>query len=112
MEYISYNGEKLGFYLDNYANNGNLYVSLYTQNNEDYADLSINLPNYLLEFEEEIVINGDVSSDLVKKLVDKGILIDTFKTAYSGFETYKVMYFNREIAKDYIIADYSFNCEE
>lgn len=112
MKYIKYKKEKLRFILDNYACNGALYVSLLTQDNEYYTDLSINIPDYMLEFEEEIIINNDTSNDLVEKLVDMGILIDMYKVAHSGFATYRVMYFNKELAKDYIAYDYSFGGEE
>lgn len=112
MKYIDYDKEKLGFYLDNYCSNGALFVNLSTNKGELYADLSINIDNYMYEFEEEIAINNDVSNNLVNKLIDMGILIDMHKNAYSGFSTYRVMYFNKDVAKDYIFEDYSFEGDD
>ena len=77
-----------------------------TNNGENYCDLSVNIPTYMLETDDEIIINGDTSNELVEKLEDLGILIDTYKIAISGFGRYKVMIFNEEMAKDYIKVDY------
>ena len=111
MKYITYGKEKLYFFLDNYANNGALYIGLCTKDNELYADLTINIPEYLFYAWNEIIINGDISSDLVKKLEKAGILEPTGKLTRSGFGTYKIMEFNFEKAKDYIGANYSFLME-
>ena len=105
MKTIKYGRYKLGLVLANYVNNGNLYIGLITGSGESFADLTINIPNYFFELKDEIIINGDVSNDLIKALEDLGILINTYKLAYSGFGRYKVMIFNYEIAKDYVVVD-------
>lgn len=94
--------------LNNYINNGNLYVGImyYDKEIEDYdlfSDLTINITDYMFELDDEIIINNDIPTDLVEKLEELGILIDTYKYAYSGFGAYKVMIFNKELAKDYIL---------
>lgn len=98
----------LCFTFNNYINNNRLYVGImyYDEEIEDYdlySDLTINITDYMLEFDDEIIINNDIPTDLVKKLEDLGILIDTYKYAYSGFSQYKVMIFNKDLAKDYVL---------
>ena len=106
MKAIKYKKYNLYFELANYNYGGNLYVGMITNNGESYCDLSVNIPTYMLETDDEIIINGDTSNELVEKLEDLGILIDTYKIATSGFGRYKVMIFNEEMAKDYIKVDY------
>lgn len=105
MKAIKHNKYNLYFELGNYSYGGNLYVGMITSNGESYCDLSVNIPTYMLETDDEIIINGDTSNELVEKLEDLGILIDTYKIALSGFGRYKVMIFNEEMAKDYIKID-------
>lgn len=103
MKTINYDNEKLNIIVDNYIDN-NLYVGLVTKNDlEVYADLTINIPTYMFEEDNEIIISGDIGNDLVEKMEKIGILTDTNKIACSGFGRYKVMLFNREKAKDYIL---------
>lgn len=106
MKTIKYTDEKLYITLGSYSYGGNLYVGMITDKGEDFCDLSVNIPTYMLETDEEIIINGDTSNELVETLEDLGILIDTYKVAFSGFGRYKVMIFNEEMAKDYIKFDY------
>lgn len=106
MKTINYGKEKLSLVIGNYECNGNLYVGLLTKDDESYSDITINIVDYLFELDNEVVINGDISNELVDKLEDLGILIDTYKMAFSGFGRYKVMIFNEEVAKDYIKYDY------
>lgn len=105
MNKIKYGKYKLNMVLSNYLHNNNLYIGLITGSGESFADLTINIPNYLFELDNEIVINGDIPNDLINVLEDLGILIDTYKFAYSGYGQYKVMYFNYDVAKDYISCD-------
>lgn len=106
MKAIKFNKENLYMVLGNYSSNNNLYIGLITKSGEDYCDLTINIPNYLFEFDDEVIINGDTSNELVEVLEDLGILVDTYKIAFSGFGRYKVMIFNEEVAKEYIKEDY------
>lgn len=106
MKIINYGKEKLSLVMGNYQCNGNLYIGMITDKGEDFCDLSINIPTYMLETDNEIIINGDTSNELVEKLEDLGILIDTYKVAFSGFGKYKVMIFNEKVAKDYVKVDY------
>lgn len=106
MKAVKYGKEKLYFTIGTYNYGGNLYVGMVNDKGEDFCDLSVNIPTYMLETDEEIIINGDISNELVEVLEDLGILIDTYKMAFSGFGRYKVMIFNEEMAKDYIKIDY------
>ena len=106
MNSIKYENEDLYLVLGNYSCNNNLYIGLITKRGEDYCDLTINIPNYLFEFDDEVIINGNTSNELVEVLEDLGILVDTYKIAFSGFGRYKVMIFNEEVAKEYIKEDY------
>lgn len=106
MEYIKYGKTNLCLILASYKNNGNLYVGLKTKSGEDYSDLTINIPMYMFETDNEIIINNDNSNELIETLEDLNILTDTFKYAYSGYARYKVMNFNKEVAKKYIKKDY------
>lgn len=106
MKTIKYADKKLYITLGSYSYGGNLYVGMITDKGEDFCDLSINIPTYMLETDNEIIINGDTSNKLVETLEDLGILIDTYKIALSGFGRYNVMIFNEEMAKDYIKFDY------
>ena len=106
MKAVKYDKEKLYFTIGTYSYGGNLYVGMITNKGEDFCDLSINIPTYMLETDNEIIINGDINNELVETLKDLGILIDTYKMAFSGFGRYKVMIFNEEMAKDYIKFDY------
>ena len=106
MKAIKYDKENLYLVLGNYSCNNNLYVGLIDKNGEDYCDLTINIPNYLFEFDDEVIISGDITNHLIETLEDLGILVDTYKIAFSGFGRYKVMIFNEEVAKEYIKIDY------
>lgn len=106
MKKIKYGKYNLYLVLGNYTYGKNLYVGIITSSGENYCDLSINIPTYLFETENEIIINNDISNDLVDKLEELGILTDTYKVAFSGYGRYRVMIFNEEIAKEYIKEDY------
>jgi hypothetical protein len=92
----------------NYVNNNRLYVGIMYYDTElkgyeIFSDLTINIPSYELKNDYEIVINNDTPIDLIEKLEDLGILLDTYDYAYSGFSQYKVMIFNKELAKEYML---------
>ena len=105
MKSIEYMNRKLYLSLSNYYYGDNLYVSLINEKDDNFCDLTINIPTYLFEDEKEIIINGDTNEKLVDKLEELGIVTDTYKYAFSGYGKYKVMIFNEEKAKDYIKYD-------
>ena len=106
MNFIKYENEDLYLVLGNYSCNNNLYIGINTKEGEMFSDLTINITDYMFEFDNEIIINGDCPIELVEILEDLGILINTYKVAFSGFGEYKVMIFNEEVAKEYINEDY------
>lgn len=106
MEKIKYGRYNLYLVLGNYSYGNNLYVGLITSGGEDYCDLSINIPTYLFETDNEIIINNDTSNELINKLEELGIITDTYKVAFSDYGRYKVMIFNEEVAKKYVKEDY------
>lgn len=106
MKAIKYDNYNLYFELGTYNYGGALFIGMITEDEESFCDLTINITDYMFELDNEVIINGDISEELIETLEDLGILIDTYKFAYSGFGKYKVMIFNEEIAKDYVKNDY------
>lgn len=113
MKHIDYKfygkNYKLFLAIGNYYDNGELYIGLVNKDGESFADLTINIPFYFFEQGEdgEIIINGDISQDLVKKLVELNIIKKKNKYAYSGYGKYEVAKINKEVMKDYILIDYN-----
>ena len=105
MNTIQYKGEHLHLNLGSYTYGDNLYVGVETENGESYCDLTINIPTYMFEDDNEIIINGDVEEDFIEILESLGILFDTYKYAFSGFGKYRVMIFNESMAKEYVKED-------
>lgn len=98
----------LCFETSKYMNNNRLYVGVLCYNKEykDYecfTDLTINIPSYMFETDTEIILNNDTNRELIDLLLDMGVITDTCKYAYSGFGTYKVVEFNMEKAKEYML---------
>lgn len=100
MKIINYMGEKLHFELSRYGND-RLCIEIITANGENFNTLTVNIPSYMLEDKNEIIINGNVSDNFIEKLENLGILTNTHKYAHSGYGVYKVMIFNQDKAKDY-----------
>lgn len=99
---------ELAFYIGKYANNGRLAIEIEcmsgTQPIEPFSDLTINIPMYMFETDNEIIIDNDCPMELIEQLEDIGILNNTYKTAQSGFATYMVMQIDLEKAKEYACA--------
>lgn len=114
MKAIKFNWKELDLKYDlyittsNYSNNGRLYVGLVYYDTEinDYecfTDLTINIPMYMLESENEIILSNDTPKELIDLLLRLGIITDTYKVAYSGYSQYQVVLFNKEVAKEYML---------
>ena len=100
-----------------YEYNSNLFLGLvyYDSEIEDYesfSDLTINIPMTPLENngvwfdkdkETEIIINGDLGTEIRKTLYSLPFLEKTDRKVQSGFGNYEVALFNYNKAKDYII---------
>lgn len=100
---------ELGFNIGKYTNNGRIYIGVLDKKGasfECFSDLTINIPMYLFEEDSEIIINNDAPIELIDLLVKMNILVDTYKFAYSGYSRYKVMRFNKENAREYIVEEY------
>lgn len=94
----------LSFEIGNYTHNNRLYVGLVSMGEpiEPFSDFTINVPWYLFESDDEIILSNDIEDDLVKLLEDMGIIKDTYKVVCSGFSKYRVVEFYEDKAKEYI----------
>lgn len=94
---------KLALETGKYSNNGRLFIDILDMNEkESFTDLTINIPTYIFETDNEIIINNDCPSELVDLLEKMEILEDTYKLAISGYSVYHIERFNYEKAKKYI----------
>lgn len=95
---------KLCFEIGKYQNNGRKYVGLVSISEpiEPFSDFTINIPMYLFENDNEIILDSMIEKDLIDILVDLGIVKATCKVARSGFGEYRVVEFYEDKAKEYI----------
>lgn len=103
--------------LGRYEFNSNLFIGLvyYDTDIEGYdsfSDLTINIPMTPLENngvwfnkdkETEIILNGDLGTEIRKTLYNLPFLKKTNRKVQSGFGSYEVALFDYNKAKDYIL---------
>lgn len=94
----------LVFEIGKYQNNGRKYIGLVSFESivEPFSDFTINIPMYMFENDNEIILSNDIEDDLIELLVNMGIIKCTGKFAYSGFSKYRVVEFYEDKAKEYI----------
>lgn len=96
----------LVFEIANYINNGNIYIgAIDIDNEESFCDITINIPMYFFEYENEVILDNDIPSELVDLLEKEGFITFSGKYANSGFARYKVVRINEEKFKEYSIEE-------
>lgn len=96
-----YDGEKLYLLVASYAYNGRIYLAVETEEEELYADITINLENTLLTKEEHIFINNDMSRELRNFLEEKGIIGKKISTIKYNLGKYDMVKANFDLIKEY-----------
>lgn len=98
----------LGIYLDNYADNDNLYVGLICCNEEDYgepwSDLTVNLDTKLAPNRAYIDTNNN-GNEIINWLISNKLGKPTGRYGASGFCVYPEFEFDMNELKKYIAED-------
>ncbi len=85
---INYNSTELYLDVGNYYNNSRMYIGLVDKYGNSWDDITINLNNMCLTQKNNIFLNSDLSNDLVKKLIEIGLIGENLKTINYNFGTY------------------------
>lgn len=90
---INFLGEKftLGFVKSTYANNGNIYVGVYSPYGEPFTDLTVNLG---IELEEKtaFIDTNNCDKSIINALERRGLIINSYRTVSSGFCIYPIYF--------------------
>lgn len=99
-------GYKLYLTSSNYSNNGRIYLGLlwFDENSGDYElwdDLTINLSDFMVESDNVIFINNDISDYVLEQLEEIGLLtyLDTMVYNYGRYKKY---YLDRDVMREYL----------
>lgn len=97
---FTYKRQKLEVIKDAYESNGAtaLYI-INAENGEYYSDITVNIEPYFFENQNEVIIDDNLPKGILKRLEEIGLLQNTGKHARSGFCTYKVYTFNKDLFK-------------
>ena len=95
----TYKDQDLYLFVGNYANNKRLYLGLITDEDEDYADITINLSDIGLA-ESYVYLSGDLSSELKQFLIDNKIISDTIVMMKYNMGEYPMVKWNKEKVKE------------
>ena len=70
MNFIKYENEDLYLVLGNYSCNNNLYIGINTKEGEMFSDLTINITDYMFEFDNEILMKK-LQKNILKKIIEE-----------------------------------------
>ena len=96
----------LYLYKSNYINNNRLFLALTTDSeNKDedydlYGDITINLPEYMIEDDNVVFISGDLPTEIYNDLVNVGLLEEIDVVQYN-WGRYKKCIVNEKVLKEY-----------
>ena len=99
---INYDNKSLNLKIANYSNNDRVYLGLYDDDGY-YADITINLPDYLLYKKNQAFLNGDLESnhELVKILENSEVIRKTGIRVPYNLGEYEMIELNFEKIKEY-----------
>lgn len=85
----------------NYRNNGRIYIALENEDNDLYADVTINLSDMLLPDDDYIFVNNDMTRELRNFLEDKKIIGETVFTNKYNMGHYDMVQVDFDLLKEY-----------
>ncbi len=91
---IKYDGEDLYIQVDNYWINNCLYVGVFTDNGEPYADVTVNLGNRPSMDPKFAYLSGDISSELTEVLKKNKVFKDLNHPVSVNFGVYRMIELN------------------
>ena len=103
MKKLKFGDEVLYFKINTYLHNNRLAVSCYTQDDEPFSDITINLPDTFHNYIDEAFIDP-INKDcgLYQVLIDKGIIKEVIKeNVQYNMGHYDLVRFNLDKLKEY-----------
>lgn len=100
-----YKDEDLYLQVASYSNNKRIYLGLTTEE-ENYADITINLTDMILPDKDYIFLSDDLSNDLREFLKDKNIIGETVYMQPYNMGNYECVPVNLELIKELNPEDY------
>lgn len=91
---IKYDGENLYIEVANYWNNNCLYVGVFTDDGEPYADVTINLGNRPTMEPSFAYLSGDISSELTEVLKKNKVFKDLNHPVPYNYGVYRTIELN------------------
>ena len=85
----------------NYRNNGRIYIALENEDNDLYADVTINLSDMLLPDDDYIFVNNDMTRELRNFLEEKKIIGETVFTNKYNMGHYDMVQVDFDLLKEY-----------
>lgn len=95
----NYEGEDLYLFVGNYANNKRLYLELLTDEDEDYANVSINLPDIGIA-ESYVYLSNEIDDNLKQFLIDNKVISDTIVMMKYNHGEYRMVKWNKNTIKE------------
>ncbi len=95
-----YNG-KYYLQVSEYSNNNRIYIGVVNENEDFVTDVTVNLPDILLENDNQIFLSGDLSDGAKYLLLNKGIISETLDTRNYNMGKYEVVNVNLDVLREY-----------
>ncbi len=102
---VNYDNLDLYLIMSKYMN-GRIYLGLIEKNGELYADITVNIPSYFLDY-GEIFLNGDLEDKLKNKLFNTPVFKKEGSKIKFNYGTYERACYNRKLLKDYMYTEYT-----
>lgn len=95
----TYKDQDLYLFVGNYANNKRLYLGLLTDEDEDFADITVNLSDVGIA-ESYVYLSGDLSNELKQFLIDNKVISDTIVMMKYNMGEYPMVKWNKNTIKE------------
>lgn len=100
-KFLKLNEKNIQLKILNYATNGRLAILLYTDDDNYYGDLTINLSDFILMGFDEAFISADLDDKFIDILKRKNIIEESYGKRKYNMGHYEHVRFNLDKLKEY-----------
>lgn len=100
-KFLKLNEKNIQLKILNYATNGRLAILLYTDDDNYYGDLTINLSDFMVMDFAEGFLNDDLNNELVDSLKKEKIIEESYGKRKYNWGQYEFVKFNLDKLKEF-----------